>query len=61
MILNPNEKIVCAITKRLEMTDGQCPCVNEDLWTEDTMCPCKKMREENKCCCNLYVNAEDLS
>ena len=23
---------------------------------EDTICPCKKMREESKCCCKLYLN-----
>ena len=59
MILNPNEKLVNAIRKRLAVTNGQCPCISEDKWNEDTICPCKKMREENECCCQLYVNAED--
>lgn len=55
MILNPNEKVVKAIQGRLKMTNGMCPCVSEDKWNEDYMCPCRKFREENKCCCSLYV------
>ncbi len=53
MQLNPNEKVVEAIHKRLIATKGYCPCVPEQ--NEDTLCPCKKMREEGHCCCTLYV------
>lgn len=53
MQLNPNEKVVEAIRKRLVVTGGYCPCITEQ--NEDTICPCKKMREEGKCCCTLYV------
>ena len=59
MILNPNEKIVNAIKKRLEITNGQCPCISEDEWTEDTLCPCKVFRENQYCCCCLYVKSEN--
>jgi len=55
MILNTNIKIVEVIRKRLEITKGQCPCISEDKWTKDTLCPCLKMREEEICCCNLYI------
>ena len=58
MILNPNLKIRNAILARLKVTQGQCPCVPEDQWNEDTRCKCKKMREEQVCCCDLYVKEE---
>lgn len=52
MKLNDNEERVQKILKALELKDGYCPCVLYQ--TSDTKCPCKKMREENKCCCKLY-------
>lgn len=57
--LNPDQKIVDVIKSRLEVTDGMCPCISQDLWNEDYKCPCKKFREEQKCCCNLYVNINE--
>ena len=59
MISNPNDKIVEAIRGRLKATNGQCPCLPETKWNEDIKCPCKKFREENVCCCNLYVVQEE--
>ena len=53
MQLNPNSKVVEAIRKRLVVTKGYCPCNANQ--TEDTICPCKEMREEGHCCCSLYV------
>lgn len=53
MKLNDDEEHVQKILKGLEVKDGYCPCVLPK--NEDTKCPCKKMREENKCCCKLYV------
>ena len=50
--LNPNDKIVNAILKRVELNDGLCPCHNE---CEDKMWPCSGYRLDNKCCCGLYV------
>lgn len=41
-MLNPNEKVVKAIKKRLEVTGGYCPCNQGDTPKEDTKCPCKK-------------------
>lgn len=33
-----------------------CPCATEQ--TEDTVCKCKKLREEGICCCGLYTRVE---
>ena len=52
--LNPNEKVVTAITKALERNNGKCPCIHEEL-CEDTTCPCTDYRLKDKCCCQLYV------
>ena len=54
MKLNDDQEHVQKILKALEIKDGYCPCVLAK--NEDTICPCKKMREENKCCCKLYIN-----
>lgn len=59
MILNPDEKVVNAIQNRLKVTSGQCPCIPPYLQSEDTICPCKSYREEQHCCCNLYVEVFD--
>lgn len=59
-ILNPNVKIVNAITKRLELTDGECPCSNPGLTREDRLCPCKEYRENDHCCCKLYIKNENI-
>ncbi len=53
--LNPNTKIVNAINKRLVVCEGFCPCVADSIGKEEYRCPCKKAREEQECCCQLYV------
>lgn len=53
--LNPNEKIVNAITKRIKICDGECPCVNPGKTREDRLCPCKEYRENDVCHCQLYI------
>lgn len=58
-ILNPNEKIVNSIRKRLVKTDGYCPCNQKDVPKEDTKCPCLKYRTTGECCCTLYVKEND--
>ena len=55
-IVNPDETTVKAIRNRLKITGGQCPCLPEDEWTEDTKCPCKVFRETKDCHCGLYIN-----
>ena len=59
--LNPNEKIVNAILKRLQKTEGECPCVNPGITKEDRMCPCKEYRENDHCCCKLYIPSDELT
>lgn len=54
--LNPNEKVVNAIIKRINKCDGECPCDNPGKTREDRICPCKEYRENNICHCNLYIN-----
>ena len=54
-ILNPNDKVVNAIFKRLEVTEGECPCCNPGETKEDRMCPCKEYLENDHCCCKLYI------
>jgi len=56
VILNPDKTIVEGIRKRLVITKQQCPCIAEDEWTNDTICPCKVFRETKECHCGLYVN-----
>jgi ferredoxin-thioredoxin reductase catalytic subunit len=53
--LNIDKKIVDSIKNRLKITGNQCPCIPENEWNEDTKCPCKKLREEQECCCGLYI------
>lgn len=52
--ITENENRYEAIQKRLEITDGQCPCVAESDWNEDTLCPCKHFRDGLGCHCGLY-------
>ena len=54
-ILNPNEKVVTAITKRIGACDGECPCSNPGETIKDRLCPCKEYRENDTCHCQLYI------
>lgn len=53
--LNPNKKVVEGITRALKRCNGHCPCSNKYAGTDDDICPCKAYREEDHCCCNLYI------
>jgi len=53
--LNPEDKIVNAIFKRIEKCNGECPCDNPGQNHEDRLCPCKEYRENNVCHCQLYI------
>lgn len=57
--LNPNDKVVNSILKRVEKNDGECPCANPGETKEDRTCPCKEYRENDHCCCKLYILVED--
>lgn len=50
-ILNPDDKIVNSILKRVEGNNGECPCIND---SEDKHCPCSNYRFKDYCCCGLY-------
>lgn len=54
MRLNPDKELVENIKAALRVNDYYCPC---GLFkTDEYKCPCKEMREENKCHCGLFVN-----
>jgi len=55
MQLNSNSKLVATIKQRIAMCGGYCPCVPNSNGHDDYLCPCKKAREEQECCCNLYI------
>lgn len=50
--LNPNDKTVNAILKRVELNNGECPCQNNSV---DKHCPCSDYREKGLCHCGLYL------
>ena len=50
--LNPNDKIVNAILKRVENNIGECPCHNNSI---DKKCPCSDYRDNDICHCGLYI------
>jgi ferredoxin-thioredoxin reductase catalytic subunit len=54
-MLNPNDKVVNGIMKGIARNDGHCPCHNKYSGTDDDICPCKAYREEDFCCCGLYI------
>ena len=51
-VLNPNDKIVNAVLKRVEMNNGECPCNNTSI---DKHCPCSDYKENDRCHCSLYI------
>lgn len=56
MKVNEDRKdaISAALVKQLNRHGkAYCPC--SVLKNEDTLCPCKEMREEKNCHCGLYV------
>ena len=55
MKLNPNERIVNAINKRLGVCEGFCPCITDSIGKVEYKCPCVKAKEEQGCCCGLYI------
>lgn len=58
-VLNENDKVVNSIFKMVEKCGGYCPCrQKESNKTEDMKCPCKNYRENEKCCCGLYLKIE---
>jgi ferredoxin-thioredoxin reductase catalytic subunit len=58
--LNPSDKIVNSVLKRIEICGGECPCANPGRTKEDRMCPCKSYREHDVCHCTLYVKCNKV-
>lgn len=58
--LNPDQKYVKEIQKKLKENSGYCPC--SLLKNEDTKCMCKDFREmeTGMCHCGLYIKEADL-
>jgi ferredoxin-thioredoxin reductase catalytic subunit len=59
---NPERTHVIAMLEKLHdshMRFGApyCPC--HSTHTQDTVCPCKYMREKKACRCGLYLRKED--
>lgn len=57
-VLNPSDKLVNTIFKRIEKNDGLCPCVHPDN-DGDLHCPCESYRLRDKCCCTLYIKENE--
>ncbi len=62
MRLNDDEKRVRIVREKLNANTERygkpyCPCMPNR--TEDTVCPCRFMRELNACRCGLYVRKEE--
>lgn len=59
IILNKDKEHVARIAKKLEESDGFCPCRIDR--SEDTRCVCKEFRDNVKdgvagpCHCGLYI------
>lgn len=57
-ILNPNDKVVNAILRRIELNAGECPCNNGGKSRADRLCPCKDYVDNDICHCTLYVKED---
>lgn len=56
--LNPDDKVVNAIMKKIALNGGECPCNNGGETLEDRICPCKDYRENDICHCTLYIKED---
>lgn len=58
-VLNPSDKVVNSLFKRISKCGGECPCHHEE-WDENTpkedkLCPCITYRSGQGCHCKLYL------
>lgn len=54
--LNPDNKVVEEVRKRVSDNDGYCPCAL--IHNEDTKCMCREFRESTEsgpCHCDMYI------
>lgn len=60
IINNPDVNRYNVISKAVELNNGYCPCLV--FKNQDTKCPCKEFREQNKiglCRCGRYMKVEE--
>ena len=62
MKVNPKTYNVCSVLEKLGNNQTKygapyCPCL--PTHSEDTICPCRYMREMKACRCGLYVRKDD--
>ena len=57
-VLNPKDKVVNSIIKRINNNNGECPCANPGQTKEDRLCPCAEYRLNDKCHCGLYLKLQ---
>lgn len=62
MKVNPKPYVVCTVLEKLGSNQTKygapyCPCL--PTHSEDTICPCRYMREMRACRCGLYVRKEE--
>ena len=50
--INPDKEFVKEMREKIKENSGYCPCLLDK--NEDTICPCKDMRENQICHCGLY-------
>lgn len=60
-VINPSNKHVQKIVRKLENNDGYCPSVEGASTLRATihMCPCLNYRETGNCKCGLYIPEEE--
>lgn len=52
--VNPDERFVLGLKKRLRDNNQYCPSKLEK--NPDNKCPCREYREEGYCACGMYVD-----
>lgn len=53
--LNPDIQRVKSVLNAVARANGNCPCVPQNTWSKDTICPCRYYRTGQGCHCGLYV------
>ena len=61
--INPDDDVLNGILRGVFRCGGHCPCRNKYSGSEEgyDMCPCKAYREEDCCCCTLYIKEKILT
>lgn len=65
VITNPDKELVAEIRARIKANNGHCACVLPNNYNNDTVCMCKKFKEQlergepGECHCGLYIITND--